>query len=92
MAARALGVAARLAGRWDEAEAQLNAALRAFDDLGTRWQAGRTRFELGVLAEARGQPGAAREPYAAALADFEALGAEPMAARTAERLRAIGAG
>jgi hypothetical protein len=82
MAARALGVEARLAGRWDEAEAQLSTALEAFEALGTRWQAGRTRFELGVLAEARGQPGAARAQYAAALADFEALGAGPMVGRT----------
>ena len=86
-AERALGVGARLAGRYAEAAAHLNAALSAFTELGMGWQAGRTRFELGALAEAQAQTGAAREHYAAALDDFEALGAAPMAERARTRLK-----
>ncbi len=60
---RAWGVAHRLAGEYAEAEARLNQALEIFGGLDTRWQIGRTLFELGELATARQQPNEAREYF-----------------------------
>ena len=80
--ADALGVGARLAGRWAEAEAHLRSTVGVLIDLDARCQQGRTRMELGALAVAQGHAAAARAHYAAALADFESLGAVPMTERT----------
>jgi len=44
-----LGVAHRLAGETTEAEARLKQVLALFSSLSTRWQLGRTLFELGEL-------------------------------------------
>ena len=79
---RAWGVAHRLAGEHAEAEAQLNQALDLFKGLGTRWQIGRTLFELGELARARGETVGARDHFVKALEMFEAMKAAPDAART----------
>ena len=53
VAHRAWGVAHRLSGEYQEAETRLEKALEIFEELGTRWQIGRTLFGLGELAMAK---------------------------------------
>lgn len=89
IAHRAWGVAHRLAGEYPEAGARLHQALDLFNGLDTRWQIGRTLFELGELA-APINPAQARDYFSRALVQFEAMRAAPDAARTQaalERLR-----
>jgi hypothetical protein len=86
IAHRALGVAARLRGDYGEAEAQFGRALAAFQQIGARWQAGRTLVELGELARARSNGTAAQEAFAQALAAFEEVQAAPDADRARRRL------
>ena len=82
VAYRARGVMHRLMGDDREAELWLGKALAIFDKLETRWQIGRTFYELGELAQIQNNPAAARDHYSKALANFEALGAAPDADRT----------
>jgi tetratricopeptide (TPR) repeat protein len=89
IAHRAWGVAHQLAGAHPEAEARLGRALELFGGLDTRWQIGRTLFELGELARARSDSLAAREHFARALAAFEEMGAAPDAARTRALLETL---
>jgi hypothetical protein len=42
-----------LEGKYEEAEARLNQALEMFEGLETRWQIGRTLYELAELALAQ---------------------------------------
>ena len=89
---RAWGVAHRLAGEYPEAETRLNQALNLFNGLNTRWQIGRTLFELGELATAQKDIAAAREYFARAQVAFEEMHAAPDAARTKaalERLKGL---
>ncbi len=86
VAHRAWGVAHRLAGGLKESEARLNQALELFQQLDTRWQIGRTLFELGELALARTENTAAQEQFSRALAAFEQIGALPDAARAREKI------
>jgi tetratricopeptide (TPR) repeat protein len=86
IAHRAWGVAHRLAGAYGEAHTRLSQALALFTRLNTRWQIGRTLFELGELASAEGNAGEARDCFNRALAAFEALRAAPDAAQTRARL------
>ena len=79
---RAWGVAHRLAGEYPEAEARLNQALDLFSSLNTRWQIGRTLFELGELAAAQKNVAAAREYFGSARVAFEEMRAAPDVART----------
>jgi len=79
---RAWGVAHRLAGAHAEADARLNQGLALFQKLGTRWQIGRTLFELGELAAPLTSTAEAHDYFARALAVFEKMGAAPDAART----------
>jgi tetratricopeptide (TPR) repeat protein len=88
IAHRAWGVAHRLKGEPVEAEARLNQALALFRGLDTRWQIGRTMFELGELAQTRGEAAGAREHFSRALTAFEELGAAPDAARARAALEA----
>jgi len=88
IAHRAWGVVHRLAGAHAEAEARLNQALELFRGLDTRWQIGRTLFELGELARARDDSAGAREHFARALAAFEEMKAAPDAARARAALEA----
>jgi predicted DCC family thiol-disulfide oxidoreductase YuxK len=85
IAQRALGVASMLAGDENQSEEQLQAALDAFQELGTRWQTGRTLVELGELARLRAHTTLARKYYSSALDHFEALGAVP----DSERVRSV---
>ena len=84
---RAWGVLHRLEGEYEDAEARLSQALELFQGLETRWQIGRTLYELAELAVARADPAAARDNYSRALGAFEEIGANPDAARTSEALR-----
>ena len=81
IAYRALGVGHRLAGEHAEAENHLRQALGLFTKLGTRWQIGRTLFELGELNLAD-SPMKSREYYSQALGTFEEIQAAPNAERT----------
>lgn len=83
IAHRALGVAHRLAGERAEAGNRLKQALELFTKLGTRWQIGRTLFELGELNLEQSKKGTkAREYLAQALGSFEEIQAVPNAERT----------
>jgi hypothetical protein len=62
--------------------------LELFRGLDTRWQIGRTLFELGELAAARGEAAGAREHFTLALAAFEEMKAAPDAARARAALEA----
>jgi hypothetical protein len=83
---RAWGVAHRLAAEYTEAEARLKRAFEIFGALGTRWQRGRTLFELGELARVRQRPAEARDDFSRALEDFDFMGAKPDSARTRDAL------
>jgi len=89
IAYRAFGVGHRLAGENSAAETRLKDALGIFTELGTRWQIGRTLFELGELnlADSRMK---AREYYSQALGSFEEIQAEPNAERTRLALNTLG--
>ena len=89
IAHRAWGVAHRLAGEYPEAEARLNQALDLFSGLNTRWQIGRTLFELGELAAAQTDAAQARDHFTRALTAFEAMHAAPDVARTRAALERV---
>jgi tetratricopeptide (TPR) repeat protein len=81
IAHRAWGVAHLLDGYLDKSRTRLQESLEIFAALETRWQAGRTFFELGELARARGDQESARASFSQALAAFETLQARPDAER-----------
>jgi tetratricopeptide (TPR) repeat protein len=82
IAHRAWGVAHRLAGEYVEAKIRLDQALDLFNGLHTRWQIGRTLFELGELAAAQANTVQARDYFTRALAAFRDMRAAPDADRT----------
>ena len=86
---RAWGVAHRLAGEYPEAETRLNQALDLFNGLNTRWQIGRTLFELGELARVQKDIAAAREYFARAQVEFKEMHAAPDAAQTKAALEGL---
>jgi tetratricopeptide (TPR) repeat protein len=79
---RAWGVAHTLAGEFPQAEARFQQALELFAGYPAPWQVGRTLYEMGELARARGQAKQARDYFSRALNAFEELGAAPYAERT----------
>ena len=79
IAHRAWGTAHRLAGEYDQAEKRLSQALQLFQSLGTRWQLGRTLYELGQLAMARNDILTARHHFKHALTEFDKMKATPNA-------------
>jgi hypothetical protein len=81
-------VAHRLAGEHEAAETRLTQALALFTSLGTRWQMGRTLYELGELA-AQSDTTRAHDYYGRALAAFEAMRAAPDAARAQAALERL---
>lgn len=87
IANRALAVAHRLAGEYDDAGTRLDNAQELFQPLGTRWQIGRTLFEHGELEDARGNRADAHDYFARALVAFDALRAEPAAANVRARIQ-----
>ncbi len=88
-AQRAWGVLHRLEGKYKEAEARLDQALKMFEKLETRWQIGRTLYELAELAQARTDQTQARDYFSRALMVFEEIKAAPDAARTQAALEAL---
>lgn len=90
IAQRAWGVAHRLNEEPDAAERHFNQALALFEQLDTRWQIGRTLFELGELARTRpqGRP-VARAYFSRALAAFEAMQAAPDVVRVRAALAGL---
>jgi hypothetical protein len=64
----------------------LNQALEVFQNLETRWQAGRTLYELGELAQTQNNTLQANTHFSHALILFEAIGAVPDAVRTHKAL------
>jgi tetratricopeptide (TPR) repeat protein len=86
IAHRAWGVAHRIAGQHAESKARLNKALELFQQLDTRWQIGRTLFELGELALSLDEKETAHEHFSRALSTFSAMGAMPDATHTREKL------
>ena len=82
IAHRAWGVIHLLEGEYAQAEARLNQALELFQEIETRWQIGRTLYELADLAQARGKPALARDYYSRALVTFEDIKALPDMTRT----------
>lgn len=89
IAQRAQGVAHRLAGDYAQAEARFLEALDLCRGLDTRWQIGRTLFELGELEQAQMNPGKARDHFSSAMAEFEKLRAVPDLIKTQKALEAL---
>jgi tetratricopeptide (TPR) repeat protein len=75
-------VAYRLSGEYAEADRRLNQALEMFSNMKTRWQIGRTLFELGQLEAVRTNTPKAHDYFTHALTAFEEMCAYPDAART----------
>jgi tetratricopeptide (TPR) repeat protein len=80
---RAWGIAHRIRGEYEEADARLQTALAIFEELESSWQIGRTLFELGESALAQTDGAAAHSYFILAQTRFEELGAQPDIARTA---------
>lgn len=89
IAHRAWGVMYCLAGQYDEAQMRFDRALEIFQNMDTRYQIGRTKFEIGELDVARRNNAAAREHFSQALNAFERIGAVLNAMRVRERLAAL---
>ena len=79
---RVWGVLHRLEGEYAAAETRLQQALKMFEGLGTRWQIGRTFFELGMLAQSRADRAGANDYFSRALAMFVDMRAGPDVRRT----------
>ena len=90
IAHRAWGVAHRLAGEYAESETRLTNALALFERLDTRWQIGRTLFELGELTKAQRNIDGARDYFQRALNMFTDMHALPDAERTYTSLESLG--
>ena len=78
-------MAHRLAGEFSQAEDRLNRALVSFQNIGTRWQVGRTLVELGQLNHARGELSLAGDFFRKALVEFASLAAS----RDTKRVHAL---
>lgn len=86
---RAWGVAHRLAGEYTKSEVRLHQALDLFNGLNTRWQIGRTLYELGELATVQANKVQARDYYSRALAEFQVMCAAPDVKRTEAALEKL---
>jgi tetratricopeptide (TPR) repeat protein len=89
IAHRAWGVAHRLAGQYAESKMRFERALKIFQQMNTRWQIGRTLFEMGELAIAQKDTPTARNYFAQAGNVFESIGAVPDITRVRERPAAL---
>lgn len=89
IAHRTWGVYRRLTGEYEKSEIRLNQALDLFQDLGTRWQIGRTEFELAELAMFQADMSKAHDYFSRALVSFEEMHAVPDAERTREALASL---
>ena len=86
---RAFGIAHRLAEEYEKAEDRFQQALNLYEELDTPWQRGRTLYELGELAQLRGDYSLSRDIFTHALEEFERIQAQPDAARTKAALEEI---
>ncbi|UCG23239.1 MAG: tetratricopeptide repeat protein [Chloroflexota bacterium] len=86
---RAWGVLQRLQGEFAAAETRLHQALELFEGLETRWQIGRTYYEIAELALDQADPSKAELYFTRALDSFEHIGADPDAARTRQALESL---
>ncbi len=82
IAQRARGIIHHLSGDFEQAEAHLQEALAAFNEMDAQWQAGRTLFALAELKFAESDKLATEVYLGQALDHFTALGAGPDIART----------
>jgi tetratricopeptide (TPR) repeat protein len=89
IAHRAWGVAHRLANEHDKASKRLTQALELFSGLDTRWQIGRTLFEMGELEAARGEKDSAQDHFSRAQEAFEAMKAMPNVEQTRRALESL---
>jgi tetratricopeptide (TPR) repeat protein len=89
IAHRAWGIAHRLAGDYEVAEARLKNAIELFRTLDTHWQIGRTLYELGELEHARSNTDLARDYFIEALETFEELKAMPDVARVSSSVKQL---
>ena len=89
VAHRSFGVMHLLQGEYGAAEVRLNQALELFEELDTRWQVGRTLYELAELARAKANPIEARAYFSRTLAAFEEIGAVPDMTRTKAALESL---
>ena len=90
MAKRALGILDWLHRDYARAEDQLRESVQLFQQLETRWQLGRTLYDLGELSIDLEKPAQAREFFTQALSAFEEMGAAPSVTRTRRYLASIG--
>jgi len=89
IAHRARGVAHRLAGEYSESQIRFDQALEILQQMDTRWQIGRTLFEMGELAVAQKDTVSARDHFTRALNILEGIGAAPDGTRARERLAVL---
>jgi tetratricopeptide (TPR) repeat protein len=89
IAHRAWGVSHRLRSQYAEARTRLQQALELFQQLDTRWQIGRTYFELAELDLSNAEDKNAREQFSRALSAFEVMGALPDVVRTREKIEML---
>jgi tetratricopeptide (TPR) repeat protein len=89
VAHRAWGVAHTVAGEYTQAQARLEQSLTLLRAIETRWQIGRTLYELGDLASRQGDLPSAHTYFSDALVHYEDLGAVPYIERTRSRLALI---
>ncbi|HEY7141624.1 MAG TPA: sigma 54-interacting transcriptional regulator [Methylomirabilota bacterium] len=87
-AERALGHIARARGALDDAHDHLQEALHAFERAEAGFEVARSRFDLAVLARARGDAGATAAHLVEAARGFRALGVPRWVERVEEHLRA----
>jgi len=83
---RALGILDWLHHDYPQAETRLRESCLLFQQLGTRWQIGRTLFDLGEMSTELGKMGEAKEYFSQALSAFEVMGARPFVNKTLEHL------
>ena len=89
IAHRAWGVAHRLAGEYAESQIRFDQALEIFQQMDTRWQIGRTLFEMGELAVAQKDTVSARDYFTRAQNILEGIDAAPDGTRARERLAVL---
>lgn len=89
-ARRCRGVLAAARGETDDAIANLDGAAAAYDALGLRFEAARTREVAGAAARRAGRRRIARELLTAAVAEYDAIGAAGWSERASAELARIG--
>ncbi len=89
IAHRTWGVVRRLEGEYTDAEVRLKQSLELFEEVGARWQIGRTLYELAELDLSRSDLANARDHFSRALVEFEAMKAMQDIERTQAALEAL---